>query len=79
MKYIFFFFVVGLSAFAIWKIFTSAALDRFLSNLSKKTDAKTIQDEFDSANKHAKCYHNSLNKTQQEVDAEKRRVSNIKK
>lgn len=79
MKYIFFFFVVGLSAFAIWKIFTSAALDRFLSNLSKKTDASTIQSEFDIANKHAKNYNNTLNKTQQQIDAEKRRVSNIKK
>lgn len=79
MKYIFFFFIVGLSGFAIWKIFTNAALDRFLSNLSKKTDAKTIQSEFDHANKHAKCYHSELKRTEAQIAAEKRRVSNIKK
>lgn len=79
MKYLFFFFIVGLAGFAIWKIFTSAALDRFLSNLSKGTNAKTIQEEFDHAKKHAKCYHSHLEKTEAEIAAEKRRVGNIKK
>jgi hypothetical protein len=79
MRYILLFLFLGLTGVAIWKIFTSAAFDRFLSNLSKKTDASTIQSEFDIANKRANNYNSTLDKTQQKINAEKHRVSNIKK
>jgi len=79
MKYIFVFFIVSLSMFAVWKIFTSAAIDRFLSNLSKKSSAVNIQEEFNSANSRAKNYERDLKKTQAQIDAEAKRLVKLKK